>query len=150
MTAKTASCGVRLFNIFLRKRLPVSSRRDMTDHYSLLAALSSFVFPSVMKDERGKRPTVASSASPMERYSQLFEPTVNLPIMNGCIAPQVTLQRKRKEPGLSATKVSVAIWPGSAWTETPYPSMYKPCTTSVLTSWIVTLSPGATLSSEGE
>ena len=54
-------------------------------------------------------PSTANIAKPIERYSQMFEPTVNLPIMNGCMAPQVTLHRKRKEPDLSATKVKVAV-----------------------------------------
>jgi hypothetical protein len=54
-------------------------------------------------------PKTAKVANPMERKSQLFVPTFSLPIMKGCIAPQVTLQRNRKEPGLSAVKVKVAV-----------------------------------------
>jgi len=93
ITVNTASCGYRLLRVFLMKGLRVSS----------IFAIHQLRFTNT-----GTLST-AIKAKPMERKSQLFLPTVNLPIMNGCIAPQVTLHRKRKGPGLSATKVRAAV-----------------------------------------
>src|SRR4030042_48561 len=78
-----------------------------------------FFDPSHFLNSGHLRPfqTPATNASPTRataRNNKVLRPTFSLPVIKGCIFPQVTVHRKRKEPARSAINVILAVLPGSA------------------------------------